>query len=54
IGSLLYLALYNRLDITYLVNRYSKYISNPFKEYFITLNRIKAYLNKYPDIGLIY
>jgi hypothetical protein len=40
IGSLLYLALKTRPNITFATIYYTRYISNPSKEHFIALNRI--------------
>ena len=54
IGALLYLALKTRPDITYTVNRCSRFISNPNKIYFKALDRIQKYFNKYSSLGLYY
>ena len=54
IGALLYLALKTRPDITYAVNKCSRFMSNPDKTHFRALDRIWKYLNKYPNLGLYY
>src|SRR5271157_5540695 len=54
IGSLLYLALKTRPDITFAVSKCSRYMVNPDLSHFKALDRIWAYLNKYPDLGLKY
>jgi len=54
IGALLYLALKTRPDITYAVNKCSRFMSNPNKLHFKALDRIWKYLNKYPKLGLYY
>jgi hypothetical protein len=54
IGALLYLALKTRPDITYAVNKCSRFMSNPDKSHFKALDQIWKYLNKYPKLGLYY
>jgi hypothetical protein len=54
IGSILYLALKTRPNITFSTTNYARYISNPNNEYFNALNRIWKYLLKYLELGLIY
>lgn len=54
IGSLLYLALKTRPDITFAVNNCARYMSNPNKDHFNALNKIWKYLLFYPKLGLIY
>ena len=54
IGSLLYLALKTRPDITFATIYCARYMSNPNKDHFIALNRIWKYLLAYPNIGLVY
>ena len=54
IGSLLYLSLKTRPDITFAVQRCSRYSKNPDKDHFKALQRIWQYLVKYPDLGLYY
>ena len=54
IGALLYLAFKTRPDITYIVNKCSRFMSNPNKLHFKALDRVWKYLNKYPDLGLYY
>ena len=40
IGSLLFLSLKTRIDITFLVNYYARYISNPSNKYIYILNKV--------------
>ena len=54
IGSLLYLALKTRPDITFSVIKCSRYMTNPDHTHFKALDRIWQYLNQYPDLGLTY
>ena len=54
IGSLIFLALKTRPDITYVINYYARFISNPNKDHFLALNRIWNYLLRYPDLSLYY
>lgn len=54
VGSLIYLAINSRPDISFAVNRCARYMSNPNDSHFRALDRIWKYLNKYPDIGLTY
>lgn len=54
IGSLLYLALKTRPDITFPVIYCSRFMSNPNKEHFNALTKIWKYLLAYPDLGLIW
>ncbi|KAL2755232.1 hypothetical protein ACRALDRAFT_2063111, partial [Sodiomyces alcalophilus JCM 7366] len=50
VGAILYLALYCRPDITYTINKYARYISNPSKEYFIADN---LYIYGYLDASFL-
>jgi hypothetical protein len=54
IGSLLYLALKTRPDITFPVQYCARYCSNPGIQHFQAVDNIFAYLNKYPDLGITY
>ena len=54
IGSLLYLALKTRPDITFSVIKCSRYMTNPDHTHFKALDRIWQYLKQYPDLGLYY
>ena len=54
IGALLYLSLKTRPDITYAVNRCSRFMSNPNKTHFKALDRVWKYLLKFPKLGLYY
>lgn len=54
IGSLLYASIKTRPDITYAVNRLSAYTNNPSKTHWDEINKIWGYLNKNPNIGIIY
>jgi len=54
VESLLYLALKTRLDIAFLIQYYARYYSNPGILHFKAVDNIFAYLNKYPDLGIIY
>lgn len=50
VGSLIYLAMNTRPDITFAVNRCARFMSNPNQTHFKALERIWKYLNKYPSI----
>lgn len=54
VGSLIYLAINTRPDISFAVNRCARFMSNPNDTHFRALDRIWKYLNKYPDLGLNY
>ncbi len=54
IGSLLYRSLKTRLDKTFAVGKCSQFMTNPNESHFKTLDRIWAYLNKYPTRGICY
>jgi len=54
IGSLLYLALKTRPDITFPVQYCARYCSNPGIIHFQAVDNIFAYLVKYPDLGITY
>ena len=54
VGSLIYLAINTRPDISFAVNRCARYMSNPNQSHFRALDRIWKYLNHYPDLGLNY
>jgi len=54
VGSLLYLALKTRPDITFAVQYCARYCSNPGILHFQAVDNIFAYLNKYPELGITY
>jgi hypothetical protein len=54
VGSLIYLALKTRPDITFAVNYCARFMSNPNKDHCLALNRIWNYLLRNPDLGLYY
>jgi hypothetical protein len=54
IGSLLFLVIKTRPDITFIVQNCAKYTSNPAKDHFIAINKIFGYLKKYPTLGILY
>ena len=54
VGSLIYLAMNTRPDITFAVNRCARFMANPNDSHFKALDRIWKYLNKYPELGLFY
>jgi hypothetical protein len=54
IGSLLFLVIKTRPNITFIVQNCAKYASNPAKDHFIAVNKIFGYLKKYPILGILY
>jgi hypothetical protein len=54
IGSLLYLALKTRVDITYNVCRLARYMANPNNTHFSELKRLWGYIMNTPELGIIY
>ena len=54
VGSLIYLAMNTRPDITFAVNRCARFMANPNQTHFKAVDRIWKYLNKYPQLGLCY
>jgi len=52
VGSLLFLSTKTRPDISFAVNNCARYMAKPDKSHFKALDRIWAYLIKYPDLGL--
>lgn len=54
VGSLIYLAINTRPDISFAVNRCARFMANPNETHFRALDRIWKYLNKFPEIGLFY
>ena len=54
VGSLIYLAINTRPDISFAVNRCARYMANPNQSHFRALDRIWKYLCQYPDFGLYY
>ena len=53
-GSLMYLLVQTRPDITYAVNKLGQFASNPIKQHWTALRRILRYLKGTLDNGLIY
>ena len=51
---LLYLTLKTRLNIAFAVQYCVRYCSNPGILHFQAVDNIFGYLNKYPDLGIIY
>ena len=54
VGSLLYLSMWTRRDITYAVGNAAKFCSNPSKEHWTAVKRIMRYLKGTIDYGLCY
>jgi hypothetical protein len=54
IGSLTFLTVIARLDITFAVNKCAKYSENPRKEHFTAVNHIFSYLSKTSDKAILY
>lgn len=54
IGSLLYLVLGTRIDITYIVIKLSRFSSNPSKEHFTAIKRVLRYLSGTKEYSLTY
>lgn len=54
IGSLLYLALKTRPDITFGVCLLARFMANPGPDHFTQLNKLWGYLLQHPDLGIIY
>ena len=54
VGSLLYLSMWTRPDITYAVGNAAKFCSNPSKEYWTAVKRIMRYLKGTINYGLCY
>ena len=54
VGSLLYLSMWTRPDITYAVGNAAKFCSNPSKEHWTAVKRIMRYLKGTIDYGLCY
>ena len=54
VGSLLYLSMWTRPDITYAVSNMAKFCSNPLKEHWTAVKHIMRYLNGTIDYGLCY
>ena len=54
IGSLLFLALKTRPDITYSVCFCARFMSNPNREHFKELYKVWGYLIRFPDLGINY
>jgi hypothetical protein len=54
VGSLLYLSMWTRPDITYAVSNVSKFCSKPCKEHWTAVKRIMRYLKGTIDYGLWY
>ncbi len=54
VGSLMYLAVNTRPDITYAVGVLSRYMSNPQEEHWQAAKRVLRYLCGSPDLGIVY
>ena len=54
IGSINYLAVMTRPDISYAVSHLSQFMTNPTKEHFDALKRVYAYVNVIKGLGLTY
>ena len=54
VGSLIYLAINTRPDISFAVNRCARYMAKPNETHFRALDRIWKYLAKFPEFGLYY
>ena len=54
VGSLLYLSIGTRPDITYAVNNVAKFCANPSKEHWTAVKRILRYLKGTTGFGLLY
>lgn len=54
VGSLLYLSIWTRPDITYAVSNVAKFCSNPSKEHWTAVKRIMRYLKGTMNYGLWY
>jgi hypothetical protein len=54
VGSLLYLAVNTRPDISFAVGRLSRFMQNPTEEHMTAAKHVLRYLAKYPDLGLFY
>ena len=54
VGSLMYLAVSTRPDISYAVNNLARFNSNPQKEHWTALKRVLRYLNGTINHGLLY
>ncbi|GJZ03033.1 retrovirus-related pol polyprotein from transposon TNT 1-94 [Tanacetum coccineum] len=54
VGSLMYLIVCTRLDITYAVSVVSRYLANPSKDHWEALKWILTYLSGTTNVGLVY
>jgi hypothetical protein len=54
IGSLMYLSICTRPDITFAVNRLSSYLSNPGPKMWAAAMRVLRYIQETKDMGLVY
>ena len=54
VGSLLYLSIGTRPDITYAVSNVAKFCANPNKQHLTAVKRILCYLKGTVDLGLLY
>ena len=54
IGSLLYLAVHTRPDLAFACSAFSRYLSNPSKQYLLGVNRIFHYINSTTNLGIMY
>ena len=54
VGSLLYLSIATRPDITYAVSNVAKFCAKPTKEHWVAVKRIFRYLKGTQQYGLLY
>jgi hypothetical protein len=54
VGNVLYLSICTRPDISYSVNRVSRFMKNPGKDHWMACKRILRYLKSTPQLGLQY
>uniref|UniRef100_A0A2N9F059 CCHC-type domain-containing protein n=1 Tax=Fagus sylvatica TaxID=28930 RepID=A0A2N9F059_FAGSY len=54
IGSMMYVMHYTRPDIAFVVNRLSRYTSNPSAKHWKAIAKVLGYLKKTKDLGLYY
>ena len=54
VGSLLYISMRTRPDLTYAVNQVARFCSNPTEQHWCAVKRILRYLNGTIDFGIMY
>jgi len=54
VGSLMFVSVVSRPDITYAVNQVSRFLNNPGKRHWIAVKRIMRYLKGTVDCGILY